>query len=71
MRSYRSFGLTAAWFACAIGVIIQGGILHQSRKDEQKADADEEVHSSDVGDARQRRARHRAQRGHGQHCRYA
>lgn len=47
-RVVRSFGLVAGWSAGAVGVIIECGILHESRENKQEADSDEQVHRCDI-----------------------
>lgn len=70
-QTYMAFPVHAGCRAGAAGVIVEGGVFHQGGKDEQEADGDEKVHGRHVGHVRQRRPRHRTQRGHRQHSRDA
>lgn len=51
--AHRSFRLVAGWSATAsaVGVIIECGVLHESRKNKQETDSDEKVHCRDVRDS--------------------
>lgn len=46
--THRSFRLVAGWSTSTIRVIIECGILHESRKNKQETDSDEKVHCCDV-----------------------
>ncbi len=51
--AHRSFRLVAGWSATAsaVGVIIECGVLHESRKNKKETDSDEKVHCCDVWDS--------------------
>lgn len=45
---YRSFRLVTGRPANTVRVIVERRVLHESRKDKEKADGHEEVHGGDV-----------------------
>lgn len=50
------------------GEVVQCAVLHESRKGEDEADRDEQIHGSDVGNLRQRLSRDGAQSCHSEYC---
>lgn len=52
--------------SCAVGIVVQHGVLDHGSKHKQEADGDKQVHRCHVGNAGERVPGHCAQRGHGQ-----
>lgn len=49
--THRSFRLVTGWSPSAVGVIIECGVLHESRKNKQETDSDEKIHCCDIRDS--------------------